>query len=385
MILKTAYMEVKENDVLGTLRNLFSAILNLDQINAILVPWRLPMKNAIMPTLIADPARLSGADPLSPAFPINSARIVSRLTRRPSGGRIAAVMRPCEIRAFVELVKLNQGQTEDLVIIGSDCLGACLNRDFSKWAGDNIDGSTRKFYSSALSGNQASMTDFVLSPACLVCESPIPAGADIAIGLFGIDDPGRIHITGQTEAGEQIMEKLNLKPAEESHSRKKAVEKLVTERTAARDKMFKDTLEATCNLEKLTGYLAGCVNCYNCRVACPVCYCRECVFTTSVFDHDPSQYLRWASRKGVVKMPTDTVFYHITRMAHMSTACVGCGQCSNACPNDIPLMELFRTIAHRTQKSFDYEAGRNTDEKPPLSEFREDEFEEVSGLHWEDR
>ena len=115
-------------------------------------------------------------------------------------------------------------------------------------------------------------------------------------------------------------------------------------------------------------------------MACPVCYCKECVFVTDVFNHEPAQYLRWAQRKGAVKMPTDTVFYHLTRLTHMSTACVGCGQCSNACPNDIPVMELFRLVAHRTQEAFAYEAGRNVAEKPPLSEFKEDEFQEVVGL-----
>jgi formate dehydrogenase subunit beta len=144
--------------------------------------------------------------------------------------------------------------------------------------------------------------------------------------------------------------------------------------------MFAETKAATDNLEKLTTYLANCVNCYNCRVACPVCYCKECVFVTDVFNHDPMQYLKWASRKGALKMPTDTVFYHVTRLAHMSTACVGCGQCSNACPNDIPVMELFRLVAHQTQKGFDYQAGRNLEEKPPLSEFRENEFNEVVGM-----
>jgi len=84
-----------------------------------------------------------------------------------------------------------------------------------------------------------------------------------------------------------------------------------------------------------------------------------------------------AKRKGAVKMPTDTVFYHITRLAHMSTACIGCGQCSNACPNNIPVMEIFRTIAHYTQKAFAYEAGLSLDDEPPLSVFREDEFQEV--------
>ena len=79
-------------------------------------------------------------------------------------------------------------------------------------------------------------------------------------------------------------------------------------------------------------------------------------------------------------MPTDTVFYHLTRMVHMSTSCVGCGQCSNACPNDVPVVELFRTVALRTQSAFGYEPGQRLEDKPPLSEFREKEFEEVVGL-----
>jgi formate dehydrogenase subunit beta len=144
--------------------------------------------------------------------------------------------------------------------------------------------------------------------------------------------------------------------------------------------MFARTREATENLEKMSTYFATCVNCYNCRVACPVCYCKECVFVTDVFNHDPSQYLQWANRKGIIKMPTDTLFYHLTRLTHMSTACVGCGQCSNACPNDIPVMELFRMVAQGTQLAFDYEAGRSLEEAPPMSVFREDEFAEVVGI-----
>jgi formate dehydrogenase subunit beta len=44
-------------------------------------------------------------------------------------------------------------------------------------------------------------------------------------------------------------------------------------------------------------------------------------------------------------------------------------------------MELFRATAQKTQPAFDYEAGRSLDEKPPLSEFREDELSEVVGIH----
>ncbi len=101
---------------------------------------------------------------------------------------------------------------------------------------------------------------------------------------------------------------------------------------------------------------------------------------TDVFNHEPAQYLQWSARKGCIKMPTDTVFYHITRLAHMSTACVGCGQCSNACPNEIPLTELFRTVAYQTKRPLTIWPAAAVEEPPPLSVFRENEFQEVVGI-----
>ena len=114
----TAKIDVKDNDILGSLRGFLEDTLKIDDIKAILVPQHLPMKNMVMPTLVTDPDHLNGVDPLAPAFPMNAAKIVSRLTRKPVRGRIAAVMRPCEIRAFIELV-----------LIGMDCLGAYQNKD----------------------------------------------------------------------------------------------------------------------------------------------------------------------------------------------------------------------------------------------------------------
>ena len=376
----TARIDLKEKDILGALRGFFEDVLKIEVIKAILVPQHLPMKNMVMPTLVTDPHQLNGLDPLAPAFPMNTAKIVSRLTRKPMGGKIAAVMRPCEIRAFVELVKLKQGRTADVLLIAIDCLGALQNKDYLQYAGDDMTESTVRFYQNALSGKTAAKEGVELSPACKACEYPVSANADIQIGLLGVAVDDYVLVQSQTEEGTNILNRLNLPEAAEPATRQDAVSSLVEQRTIYRDDMFNKTREATDTVEKMTAYLASCVNCYNCRVACPVCYCKECVFVTDVFNHDPYQYLRWANRKGIIKMPTDTVFYHITRLAHMSTACVGCGQCSNACPNDIPVMELFRTIAQDTQKAFDYEAGRSLEEDPPLSVFREDEFAEVVGI-----
>lgn len=372
--------ETKGQPLLESLQQLLRSILEMKDISAILVPRRLPMKNMVMPTLITDPECLDGIDPLAPAFPMNTARIVSRLTRKPMGGKVVAVLRPCEIRAFVELVKLKQGLTDDIIILSIDCLGAYKNSDYFKFAGTDVVASTQRFYQNVLAGKGAALDSIDLAEACKACEYPVATFADIQIGLYGAATDDHFIVQALTPAGESVLNPLNLKGTQMPPERQKVVDDLIAARTAYRDQMFARTTEATTSLEKLTTYLANCVNCYNCRVACPVCYCKECVFVTDVFNHEPTQYLRWALRKGVIKMPTDTIFYHITRLAHMSTACVGCGQCSNACPNDIPVMELFRTVAARTQKGFNYEAGRSLEEKPPLSEFRENEFNEVVGI-----
>jgi len=376
----TAKIDVKDKDILGSLRGFFKDLLETGDIQSLLVPQHLPMKNMVMPTLVSDPDQLNGVDPLAPAFAMNAAKIVARLTRKPMGAKIAAVLRPCEIRAFVELVKLKQGRTEEVVLIGMDCLGALPNKDYFQLVEQKAAESTVVFYESVLGGKSTETGGVDLAPACKACEYPVADNADISIGLYGMDIDHALLVHSQTETGDQILKQINLSAADEPRARQDAVNAVIKQRTAYRDDMFAKTREATDSLEKMSAYFATCVNCYNCRVACPVCYCKECVFVTDVFNHDPSQYLQWANRKGIIKMPTDTLFYHITRLAHMSTACVGCGQCSNACPNDIPVMELFRTVSQGTQQAFDYEAGRNLEEDPPLSVFRENEFQEVVGI-----
>ena len=374
----------KENgDWLDNIRAFFTTLMETSDTDAILVPAGLAMKHRIMPTLIADPTALGSIDPLSPAFPVNTAQQLARLTRQPSGARLAAVLRPCEIRAFIELVKLNQGKREAVTIIGLDCAGAMSNADFRIFADrhENLDAATRAFCDAAFGNAPQNDAPPRITSACRSCIHPTPDGADIAVALFGVNanDPPMIY--SQTEEGKSLLERLHLDTVESAPKiRQAAIDSRLQRNDEYRKARFAEVAGATGSIEGLATYLADCVNCYNCRVACPVCYCTTCVFTTDTFRHEPFQYLSWARRKGEVKMPTDTLFFHLTRMAHMSLACVGCGQCTNACPNDIPLAELFAHIADHTQRAFGYEAGMDAAQRPPLSEFEENEFDEVVGI-----
>jgi formate dehydrogenase subunit beta len=376
-MVSTYRLEVKNGDIVAGLRSFLQSLLSTEAVRAVLVPQHLPLKSMVMPTLVTEPGRMEGADPLAPCYPMNAARIASRLARKPMGAKWAAVLRPCEIRALVELVKLKQARTDELVLISLDCLGAFQNKEYLQFAGAGAPASTADFVRRALAGENLGAD---LAPACRACEFPVPPQSDVHIGILGADGNGPLPVEARSAAGRELVETLELAAFEMPASRQAALDALMVERVRSRDEMFSRTLAAVEGIDKAAAYFANCINCYNCRVACPVCYCKECVFVTDVFNHEPAQYLQWAGRQGVLKLPTDTLFYHLTRLAHMSTACVGCGQCSNACPNEIPVMEVFRTVSRYTQQAFGYEAGRQLDEPPPLSVFKESEFPEVVGI-----
>ena len=76
-------------------------------------------------------------------------------------------------------------------------------------------------------------------------------------------------------------------------------------------------------------------------------------------------------------MPTDSLLFHVTRMNHMTLSCVQCGLCEQACPNNIPLMDIVIPVADNAQAEFKYDPGRDPEEELPLVVFREDEYQQV--------
>ena len=76
-------------------------------------------------------------------------------------------------------------------------------------------------------------------------------------------------------------------------------------------------------------------------------------------------------------MPSDSLLFHITRMNHMVVSCVGCGLCEQACPSNIPLMEIITPIGENAQKEFNYNPGNDVKEKVPMVVYKEDEYQEV--------
>jgi formate dehydrogenase subunit beta len=360
------------------LAGLLSKMLEGQAVQSVMVPTRQPHGQVVAQTLISDPERLTDIDPLAPVALQNAARLTANLTHQETGRPVAVVMRSCEVRAFLELVKLKQGTVGDLILIGADCFGRYENLDYRSRA-DTEDGfDTADFLKNAAKG-QTAQPGFDVTAACRVCTQPVPEAVDLRLCLVGADVEEAIYLQALTDKGAAAADAAGLTPGEAPAAREKAVQALEQTRGEQREAHFAEFEKRTADLGGLAEAVAGCINCYNCRVACPVCYCRECVFVTDTFRHDSDKYLAWSQKWGQIKMPTDTVMFHLTRMLHMSALCVGCGQCSSACPNDIPVMDLFWSAAQRTQDRFAYQPGRSLEEEQPLAVFHAEEFDDVTG------
>ena len=377
-------IEREDNSLTKGLQQFFKQLLETRGIDALFSPVRLKDSTSIMPSLVTDPAQTENAIPLNPAFPMNSARMVSRLSYKESGRKTAVVLRPCEMRAFIELIKLKQGSRKDLILIGMDCPKALTPTDYAAYMNvsplDNGPLDDDAYIEKVFSQKNETLNDFSFSSACRTCENPFPVNTDMSILLHGVDLSEGLVMESGSDIGKQILESMGKPEAAITETRDEILTRIKEDNLKANQAMVKEVEEGTNSILKLNAFFDQCINCYNCRNMCPVCYCKECVFNTDVFYHQPVQYHQWAEKKGIIKLPTDTVFYHLTRMAHMSHACVGCGQCSNACPSNIDVFGLFKSVAQITQAAFEYSPGTNEEESPPLSVFFEKEFENIVGI-----
>ena len=372
---KSAVLEVKEGKVREALGDLWRQLLERGLVDALLVPQVLPSGDNVVQTLVRDADALSTPDALAPVMPVNSARLVSQMTKvTPSPLKVGAVLRPCELRALVELVKLKQASLENVVVIGTDCLGTYTIAEYRRRAADSP-GLSDEFIRSATQGTQ----DPQVREACQMCEYPAPTGADLVIGVIGTDPAKGVLVQALTPQGEALFDGLGLAEGGDADAqrREQAIAELVSQRQRRRDEVFAATEREAKGLEQLLAVLSPCIKCHNCRTVCPICYCKECFFDSPTFEMEAEKYLGWAERRGAIRMPTDTLLFHLTRMNHMAISCVGCGMCSEACPNDIPVANLFRWVAAGVQDVFHYVPGRSVEEELPLATFKEDELQEV--------
>lgn len=378
---KKATVKVREGGTEEAIISFLKSLFEKGVIDGMVIPKTLPSGDGFVQTLIGELRGFEGVCALSPTMPVQSAKVISSLTVKNLGKKVAAVLKACEIRAIVELAKFLQIKLENLYLICIDCPGTFEVSDYARMSQEGKGGEqlTKDLLKAMEKGEVSPPPGYAFRTACQMCEYPVPQ-ADIVLKLFG-------YKTDQ-EVGVEIGEKLEKEiedmgilsfSANEPASRIEVVGKVIAERMKKRDAVFQEFKGVVKDLRTFLDRFSTCIRCHNCMVACPICYCKECVFRTAVFEHDGDQFLRWADRKGGIRMPTDTLIFHLIRMSHMATSCIGCGLCDSACPSRLPVAALFRSVGEKVQKMFQYVPGRNVEETPPVATFREDELKIESG------
>lgn len=96
-------------------------------------------------------------------------------------------------------------------------------------------------------------------------------------------------------------------------------------------------------------HMTRCIRCYACKSACSLCYCQECVF-------EREKPYRWIEKSVNLR---ENAFYHLVRAMHLAGRCVDCGECERSCPVAIPLRHLNRYLQKRSKERFKVYPGMN--------------------------
>ena len=157
-------------------------------------------------------------------------------------------------------------------------------------------------------------------PKCETCEVHLPRFAD--------------EVIGETD-----------KQAPETAERWKALESLMALPPAERMSYWATEFER-------------CVKCYACRQVCPMCYCERCL----VDKNRPTVIEPSATGKG-------NFAWHILRAFHLAGRCIGCDECTRACPAGIDLRLLNLSLAKAAEEHFAYRAGMDPKAEPLIGAY----------------
>jgi coenzyme F420-reducing hydrogenase delta subunit/ferredoxin len=157
-------------------------------------------------------------------------------------------------------------------------------------------------------------------PKCEACEVHLPRFADEVIGATDEHAPG-------------------------TADRWKALESLMALTTPQRMSYWATEFER-------------CVKCYACRQVCPMCYCERCL----VDKNRPTVIEPSATDKG-------NFGWHILRAFHLAGRCIGCDECTRACPAGIDLRLLNLTLAKAAEEQFAYRAGVDPKTEPLIGAY----------------
>lgn len=333
-----------EADTLSSLRKFLSTWWMAYQPHAIIAPVELEQEHGLAAQVIMDPVELERVNPFAPLMQYNAASQARQFIREHPGERLALVLRPCELRTYFELEKRDPvapGAAE-VVLIGTDCMGTYSKDEYYRRVGE---AGLRQVTDEALrNASQGGWKSLPFRTACQVCDWGAPRGADMAIGIIGVESDKHLLVILRNEETDTHlgMGAIAREMASEYQvSHRETVVGAIADTHAGMRRVLLEEMQEKCSFNELgclLAWFASCKLCGDCLKACPFC-------------QGESAIRRVERGEGLLSLAD------LVDISRRLTSCSGCGMCEENCSAHIPMALIFSALSHRIRDEIHYRAG----------------------------
>lgn len=350
-------LEVERGNTLQTVRNFLVAWWEQFQPVVLLAPVEDPQSARIVTQLIENPADLQRVNPFAPFMPGNAAGEAYRLRQEHPSQRMGAILRPCELRTYVEMCKWGaedgefprsrhlESRQDQMVIFGVDCMGTYSEIDYQReLKNQSQDVLTRKtLHNVSAAGFQMEK----YRTACQICEWPAPMGADAILGTIGVDLDKYVLVLAHDETCDHCLglDILVEHPATEYQvSHRETLVGAVADAHAGMRSHLVTKTPGNCRFDDLgclLAWFATCSLCGKCLYACPLYH---------------GELDSWIG-KGQSPSADRGSLLELVQASRWLASCSGCGMCEEQCHRKVPLTLFLSALSQRIRQETHYIPG----------------------------